>query len=114
MSLKRHDALPFLPLGDQAMGTMFPILRWLAHLSAGGLSRRGTMSIPVRRALGVTCSNPPMRAYMVQGLNSGLRPHPPTAPHPLIGVCARPSAGVCCMYVSIPVLGPHTHNPRVA
>ena len=81
------------------MGTVSHIPGRFARSPAGGLSRRGTVFVPVRRALGVTCPTPPMGAYMVQGPTAG--PRPSTAPHPL-GVCARPSAGVDRMYVSIP------------
>ena len=109
--LRRHDALLFLPVGDRAMETMFPIPGRFAQSPAGGLSRRGTMSIPVRRALGVTCPTPPLRAYMVLGPTSGLPPHPLTVPHPL-GVCARPGAGVGCMYISIPFGDPTPTTPE--
>ena len=113
VSLKRHDALPFLPVGNRAMGTMFHIPGWLAQSPAGGLSLSETTSQLVRRALGVTCPTPPMRAYMVRGLTSGPPRHLPTAPHPL-GLWARPDA-VCTLYVEHYTLwGPHTHNPRVA
>ena len=108
---KRHDAPPFLPVGDEAMGTMFLIPGRFAESPAGGLSRRGTMFIPVHRALGVTCPIPPTRAYMVRGPTSGRPPHLPTAPHPF-GVCARRSAGVGCMYVIIPFRDPIPATPE--
>ena len=109
--LRRNDAHPFLRADQEAMGTIFFILDHFAESPAGCLSRRGTMFIPLRSALGVTCPAPPMRAYMVRGPTSGPHPHPLTAQHPL-GVRARPSTSVVCMYVSIPFGDPTPRTPE--
>ena len=83
------------------METMFHILGRFARSSAGGLHGRGTISIPMRRVLGVTCSIPPMSLFVVGEQALSPLPHP-SQPDTPIWVCAWPSAGVGRMYVSIP------------
>ena len=93
------------------METVFHIPGQFAQACAGRLSGRRTMFVPVRTALGVTCPDPPIRAYVVRELASGSPPEPPEV-HAPIGVCAQPNAGVGHMYVSIPFGIPAARTPK--
>ena len=99
------------PVSDKGMGTMFPIPGQFSLSPASGLSRCGTMLIPLRSGLGVTCRPPPTGAYMEREQTSGRPQHPPPAPQSL-GVCARPTAGVGRTFVCISFGDPTPTNPK--
>ena len=82
----------------------------VCSVSCRGLSRRGTMFIPVRRALGFT---PPMIGYMAREVALSSPPHYPHKYTPLLGVL--PCWCPCRPYVhKHPLWGPRTHVSRVA
>ena len=86
LSLKRHDALPFLSVGDQAMGTMFPIPGQFAQSPAGELSWPDYVHIGAHSAWSYL---PHSADASIYGPGADLRPAPapPDSATPPSGVC---------------------------
>ena len=86
VSIKRHDAIPFLPVGDQAMGTIFPIPGRFAQSPAVGSVGMGLCPDQCTRRL-ESPAQPRQCAHIWSGGRPQARPRILDISTPPLGVC---------------------------